>query len=79
MSLEALYIEEHYKFINDPSFEPVKVSAYPKAMRAELNTGKLIQFHNYTSKSLIDRTLEFMSEFKMIKFEGNVYIMRKCR
>lgn len=76
MSLEVIHVEENYTIQNEVCWETVKVSAYPKAMRTEIN-GKTIQFHSFITKTLVDQTLEFMRDFKLQKFEGKIYVMRK--
>lgn len=60
----------------ETTFCTVKVSAYPKAMRTEIN-GNPIHFHKFTTKTLVDQTLEFMRDFKLQEFEGKIYVMRK--
>lgn len=60
----------------ETTFCTVKVSACKKDMRAEIN-GKPIHFHSFTTRTLVDQTLEFMRDFKLQEFEGKIYIMRK--
>lgn len=76
MSLEALHIEENYNIHNEFCLETVKVSTYPKAMKAEFN-GQIVYFHKFTTKTLADQTVEFMRDFKLQEFEGTLYVMRK--